>query len=283
MCKVELTATRILHTANQIYGVEVCSRLHKVHILGSNLARLGNLQRLCAIATIYPERTTAGLTLITHNAANTDRTIKHALEQLAIVILGQLNAELLLDKLCNRLKVSTANLQNLQILKCLLLQLKQQTSQRLLILYGIAATLVGCYVVNIFYEDDIGVNIVQILNQCTVTCRAEQELTLVCAERCIVGIYSDSVGRGLLHRERHIVLHAETLLVERLLRSEYLLEAVHMLGRYSEVDINLIARTRIQCTLNQMLLDSLTVAIGIGVERYQTLRFRAIAKTCLYY
>ena len=107
----------------------------------------------------------------------------------------------------------------------------------------------------------------------------EQQLALIGTERRIVGIDGYGVGRGFLHRERDVILDAETLLVIWLRRPQHIPEPAHVLGRNGEVYVYVVPRAGIHRTLDQMLLDGLAVTVGIGVEGDQTFGLVPVCQT----
>ena len=169
--------------------------LHKVHILSSNLARLGNLQGLCTIGICHPEWATARLTLIANHTADTDWTREEFFEQCSIVILRQFYAQLILNKVCNCSQICIANFERSKSIEGLSLKFQKQTRKSLFIENSIGTQSVSCNVIDILYKDNRSVYIVQIFEQCTVACRAEKQLPRICSKWRIIWIYSDSIGR----------------------------------------------------------------------------------------
>ena len=68
----------------------------------------------------------------------------------------------------------------------------------------VAAPGVGRHVVDILDEDQVGVDLVQVLDQRPVARGTEQQRAVVLPERRVVGIHGDGVGRRLLHPENEM-------------------------------------------------------------------------------
>ena len=66
-------------------------------------------------------------------------------------------------------------IQGFQILETKLLKIDKNTSNDLLVIYGFRLQPVWHNVVNVLYKDDVGVNLVQILNEGPVSARTEQQ------------------------------------------------------------------------------------------------------------
>ena len=252
--------------------------LHQVHILGSNLARLGNLQLLAALLVAYPEGTTTRLALVLHHTAHTHRTVERADNQLARRTLGQSAAQLVAQEVGSLSLLILATLKGAQQLESLVLQAEQLTSQHLLIGHRVGLARVGSYIVDILHKNHISIQRVQVGKQCAVTCGTEEQLTLSSAEGGVVGIHSDSIGCGALLRETDVELLAKLLLIEALTLSQKCLKTSLMLGRNGEVDGCLVAIASVERSLHKVLLDGLACAIGVGVEGNQTLGLFAVAQ-----
>ena len=86
-------------------------------------------------------------------------------------------------------------------------------------------------------------------------------------------ISSYGIGAGLLFREGDIILHTKLLFVTSNDRGNLRFEKFTMLGRYSEVYVNiLIGILCIECSLNKMLLKRSTYgSILIEMEEQQAL------------
>ena len=97
-------------------------------------------------------------------------------------------------------------------------------------------------VVYIFNEYDRSLNIVQVLDKCTVTTRAEQQFAIRRAERCAVRIGCQGVSRRFLLGEGDVELNP-ILRLEFLQIVGYMLaEEWQMVVRDGEVDVYLAIR-----------------------------------------
>ena len=211
-------------------------RLHERLVGWSDLARLGDLQRLRAVGIGHPEGTAARLALVADHAADTDRTVEHGTQQRRIVVGGELHAQPPLDERGDRGQLGAPDLEGLQVFERLLLQPEQHAGQRLLPADRVAPAGIGGHVVDILDEHHVGVDLVQVLDQRAVPRGTEQQRAVLLPEGGVVGIHGDGVGRGLLHREGDVVADSETFLVEGDTLREQLLESGHVLGRDGEVD-----------------------------------------------
>ena len=253
--------------------------LHQVCILLGNLARLGNLQLLATQVVTHPERTTTRLALILHHAADTDRTVEALLHKLQRCTLRKLAAKLLTEEL-NGLSLNIlATLNGSKQLERTLLKTQKLARKHTLICYGVGLALVGSHVVDVLHKDDVGIELIEVGDECSMTRRAEQKLAIVGAEWGVVGIYGNGVGSWALLRERHVELNAELLFVVALTLTEQRLETLLVLRRHGEVDSCTLAIRCIQRCLHQVLLNRLAVALLVGVERNQALRLSAILQT----
>ena len=153
----------------------------------------------------------------------------------------------------------------------LLLHFEEQPGQRLLVNHRIAPTGIGGHIVYILDENEVGIHLVQVLNQRSVTGRTEQKRTVAVPERRIVRIHGYRIGRAFLYRHGDIVLHTEPLAVLRKRGIEHSAEIAGMFGRYGKMHRHPAPARRILRPLGQVLFQSRAHFGGIAVEKYQRL------------
>ena len=220
--QVELMSLIVAHGTNQVHGIEVRALLEHLLLLGVvhvYLRALQDLQGDGAVGVIGQERASARFAHVLHHAADTHRAVQFLLQVddqfgvFQVLHLGVLAMELLLEELKDfqHLLVRVlAAVQQLEVGKSLLLETHQHTGNDLLVEHRIAFQLVGHYVVYVLDEDDICIQVVQVLYQCAVPARTEEQLAVV-AEGLVVHVGGDGVGAGLLLGERDIIVHPVTL------------------------------------------------------------------------
>ena len=83
----------------------------------------------------------------------------------------------------------------------------RDTCKQLLITNRVALQSVRHHVIDILDKDDIRILLVEVLNERTMSTRAEQQFTIRCAEWCTIRISRQRVGRRFLLGIRHMELH----------------------------------------------------------------------------
>ena len=81
------------------------------------------------------------------------------------------------------------------------LHVDEQTANHLLVACGGGTQTLWHHVVDILEEDDIGIAVVEVLDECPMSGRAEEEVALSIAARRAIGVGSDGVGGGFLFRK----------------------------------------------------------------------------------
>ena len=249
--------------------------LHIGLVLGVYLRALQNLQAHRAVLVVGEERAAARLAHILHHAAHAHGTVQLAAQVVGVhLVVLRLAAQLLLHKGSYLLQLSLGGtlVEQLQIAEGLLLQADQHAGYHLLPFHGLRLQAVGHHVVDVLDEDHIGGNLVQVLDQRTVTARTEQHRAIGLAEGRAVGIGGDGVGRRFLLREADVVLHAVFLCEAVGLLGHLLLEEFHVLMAHREVHVSLALRGGVEGALHQMLLHRRARAFGIFVEQQHALR-----------
>ena len=146
-----------------------------------NLTGLQNLQANSTILIISQERTTTRLTDILHHATDAHWAIQLLTQVCSIHLLAlRIDAEVLLNKLCNLSKLSIVNscIQQTQIFESLLLQFYQYTSNNLLPDNCFRLQTVRHDIINILHKDNICFNLIKVLYQGTMTTGTEQQRTI---------------------------------------------------------------------------------------------------------
>ncbi len=276
--QVESVTLVVLHGADQVDGVEMGSLREHLHIGGVVLVDLGaleNLERDGTILVIGQERTTTRLTHVLYHATDTHRAIQFATEVVGIdlVTLGTA-AETVLYKVSHLLQVSlgSTGIELMEVSEGLLLQGYQYTGDNLLPLDGLGLQAVGNDIIDILDEDDISLDLIEILNQGTMTTGTEEQLAIALTEGGVIGIGSDGIGRGFLLREGDIVLNTIFLSKAIGFLGYLRLEEGDMLMGDGEMDMSLAVRSGIEGTLYQVFLHRGAGTFGIGMEEEHALR-----------
>ena len=97
-------------------------------------------------------------------------------------------------------------------------------------------TLIG-HIVDILDGNQFILQFIEIIDQCPMTCRSEQKLTILVTERPVLQIHGNSVRGLVLESERDIELDPVFLLISCLHLFQSLLEQRLELRRYREDDI----------------------------------------------
>ena len=171
-------------------------------------------------------------------------------------------------------------IQQFQVFKCLLLQCNQYTGQQFLVSHGISFQAVGHHIINVLDKYNIGIQVVQVLNQGTVTTRTEQQFTVLVAERFVFHIGRYRICTRFLFRETDVISRTILSFVFSSLGSHQFFEQCTMFSRDSEVYIHFPTLSgSIQCSLYQMLFQRCTHAICITMELEQAFRQRSIVQS----
>ena len=175
--------------------------------------------------------------------------------------------------------VILATVKQTEVSKSLLLQGNQDTGNHLLVFHGVTLQTVGYHIVDVLDEDHIGIDLVQILNQCTMTTGTEQQRSVIVTERGVVGIGSHCVGTGFLLGEGDIVFDTILPCKAVFLLCHFLLKESDVLMTDSEVNVGLAIAGSIECTFHQMLLHRGARSLGIFVEQQHTFGQLTIVQT----
>ena len=265
--------------------------LHILLVRLVNLAGLQNLQADSTILIIGQERTTTRLADILNDTTNTHRTIQFLVKvnnqvgifQFLDVCLA--TAKVLLHEtnyLFNLLVSIFASIQQLKILERFLLQGNQHTCYDLFPQYGVALQPIRHHVINVLHKNNVGIYLVQVLNQRTMSTWTEQQGTVSIAEWSTVRISCYSIRRRLLLRESDIVSNTIFLSIHVCFLSDLLLEELHVLMRNGEVNMRLTIGSCIERTFYQVLLHRSTRTLWIVVEQEQALgQLSVVQSLCL--
>ena len=246
----ELDAVEIADGADEVDGIKVCAILKHGLLLGVahiNLAALKHLQTDCAVGVIGKEWTSAGLTHVAHHTADAHRTVELAIEIVeefqTFQTLGGIAVatEVVLHEGEHLLQAGVSNiaaLEFLEISKGLALQGDEHTGKEFLIGNGVALQTVGHHVIDVLDEDDVGIDVVEIFNECAMTSGTEEQTAVGIAEGGVVGICSHRIGRGFLLAERNVIDGMVLLGVYLALFGREGFKKRTMLGTYSEVYVH---------------------------------------------
>ena len=282
--QVERTALVVLDSTDEVDGIEVGALGEHTLVLGIALVDLAGLQDLQAdgaVLIIGEERAAARLAHVLDDAADTHRTVQllpevdNQLGILQFLDVGLAAAEVALHETDDFLEVvvgvGTA-LQLAQIGEGAGLQSDEDAGDELFVGDGVGFQAVGNDVVDVLDEDDVGVNLVEVLDECAVATGTEQQGAVVVAERGVVGVGGDGVGAGLLLGESDVELDAVLLGVEVGLLGDFLTEQLHVLMGDGEVDVGLAVAGGIEGALDEVLLHRRARTVLVVVEQEQSFR-----------
>ena len=281
--QVEGLSLVVLDGADEVDRIEVGALGKHVHVLLVrlvNLAGFENLQADGAVLIVGEERTAARLTDIFHDAADAHRPVKFLAQVddevgiLKVLDVRLAAAEVLLYEADNFLYLLVgvlARVEQAHIVEGFLLEGDEHAGYNLLPLYGVSLEAVGYDVVDVLDEDDVGINLVEVLNQCSVASGTEEQRTVAVAERCAVGVGGDGVRRGLLLGEGDVIAYAVLLGVKVGLLGYLLLEELHVLVAYGEVDVSLAVGGGVEGALHKVLLHGRARSLWVVVEEQQAL------------
>ncbi len=111
--------------------------------------------------------------------------------------------------------------------------------------------------------------------------RAEEQRTILIAERSVVWVGCHGVSTGFLLRETDVVLYAVLLCILSLLVSHFLFEELQMLMAHGEMHISLIPTLCIESALYEMFLHRSARTFRIVVEEQQTLWQLSVVESAL--
>ena len=173
-------------------------------------------------------------------------------------------------------------IQQFEVFECLLLESNQYTSDQLLVCNSFVLQTIWNYVVNVLDEDNVCIEVVQVFDQCTVTTRTEQQLTIV-AEWLVFHISSNCISAWLLFWEWNEVFYTILSSVCSHLFFYQCLEQFAVFSRYSEVNIYLTSLTSsIKSTFYQVFFQRSTYAVFITMELQQALWKSTIVQTSTF-
>jgi len=130
-----------------------------------------------------------------------------------------------------------STVEQFEVFECLLLQGHEYAGNQFLISNGVGFQFIGYYVVDILDEDNVGIEIVKVLDQRTVTTRTEQEFAVV-TERLVIHIGGDGIGIRFLLGEGNVIVYSITFAECRGFLFHQFLEEFTVFGRNGEVYID---------------------------------------------
>ncbi|CCZ70987.1 oRF2 [Bacteroides sp. CAG:702] len=246
-----------------------------------NLRTFQNLQRNSTIRIISQERSSTRFTYILYHTAHAHRTIKlltqinYQVGIFHILDVFLATTQLLLDETNNTFKLFMAimtTIQQFQIIECLFLKRHQHTCQQFFVGHSIFFQPVRNHVINVLDKHNIGIQIIQVFNQCSMTTRTEYQLPFIIAERFVVHVCCDSICTGFLFGERNIIFHFILFRIFTDFGIHQFGKQCTMFGRNSEVYIYLTGFSgSIQSTFYQMFFQWRTYPVSISMELQQAL------------
>ena len=110
-------------------------------------------------------------------------------------------AECVLNKISDFLELGIGILlgvKQAQVFKYLFLDAYQDSGQKFLVSYCVGLEMIRNHVVNILDKDDVGVQVIEVLDEGAVTSGTEQDGAVIIAEGGAVSSGGNGVGAGLL-------------------------------------------------------------------------------------
>ena len=243
--------------------------LHVFLVVGGYLRALEYLQAHGAVLVVGEEGPAAGLAHILHYAADAHGAVQLAAQVVGIdsLPLGTA-AQAALHEVGHLLYllVGGSFVQLLEVSKGLLLQGDQHAGDNLLPLHRLRLQTIGHHIVYVLDENHVGVYLVEVLYECSVTAGAEEQRAVGLTEGGVVGIGSHRVGAGLLLGEGDVVADAVFLGKGVGLLGHFLLEETDVLVAHSEVHVGLALAGCIECALHEVLLHGRAWPLSILVE-----------------
>ena len=247
-----------------------------------NLRRFHDLQRAASLGVAHPEGAAAGLALVLHHAAHAQRSVHQVEKFLRRGLLAHLDHQLVLrevDDLAQVHRVHVAALQRPQVGELEALQLRQIRGQHFLVYDRGHDVLVLGDVVDVLHEEDVGVAVVDVVDERAVAAGTEEQPSVLVAEGQVVLRGRQGVGGSGLHGEGDVVFHPETLLIHGLDFRHFRLEELQMVLGDGEVQVGVGAGGGVERGLHEMLLDGGADFVVVAVEKEQTLGQVSVIKS----
>ena len=141
----------------------------------------------------------------------------------------------------------------------------------------------GHYIVDILDKHHVGIALIQVFNEGTMTSWAEKQVAVFVTIEGVVEVDGNGVGRRFLLAHAHLVGHAPHLLVERNLGTQQFLKLGLVLGRHGEMNVDhMIPVGGILCSLLKVFLERCVHSTACTtVKLDQRLRQKAIVEAFL--
>ena len=188
-----------------------------------DLRRLDDLQRHLIVVVLHPEGAAAGFAFVLHHAAHAHRTVELVVQIInffdARVVfheVGDVNHQFVFGKGDDFVQLLVGDctfVEHFEIVESALLKVKEETRQHLFIYDGRLGLRFGHDVVDVLDEDNLLAEVVEVLDECTVSARAEQDLGIGFAEQVAFVVDGHGVRGGFLAREGDVVAHAVFLFI----------------------------------------------------------------------
>ena len=261
---------------------------HVFGVVGIYLAAFQNLQADASVGIEGQERASARLAHILHHTTHTDGAVELATQEREqflvrhVLEVGKITVERMAHKTYHLGQVGLGVLlliELAQIGKGLLLYIHEHTGYHLLPLYGGTFQAIGHHIVDVLDEDHLALQVVEVLDECSMAARTEQQTTVIGPEGRVVHVGGNGVCAGLLHAERHIVMNLIGFGIVVHDPLQKLLEQRLVFGAHGKVDLRLSLRAGIESSLGQVFLQGRTHAsVGIAVEEQESLGKLAIVE-----
>ena len=167
--------------------------------------------------------------------------------------------------LAQQFMVGRVTIQCLHVIKRLPLRLNQNTSDNLFPSHRLRLQTVRHNVVDILDEYDVGVQVIEVLDEGTVASWPEKQAPIVIPERRVVGVDRYGIGTRLLLGELYVIFYSKLLfIVSRFLLHPFL-KQVKVLMRHGEVHMGYPSHSSVKRSLHQMLLHRRASTVIIGM------------------
>ena len=249
-----------------------------------------NKNKLAFIFGLHDERSTARLTLIAHHSANPDRAVQLGPEQGDSFGRAsdrrQCDAEFFSKEPLNLVTEGwtdgvTSLVKGIEIAENPVPQAESNTHQHFLVLCRNRKESVVGNIVDILDGHEFILNRIQIVNESAVSGRSEQKFAFLGAERPVLEVHRNGIGRFLLTGEGDAEPDAVPCLIRCLDLLKGIFEEFPELRRNGENDIGrAVSIAHIVLGLDKMLRKcGPAFPIGISVETDDSLRLGAVAES----
>ncbi len=170
------------------------------------------------------------------------------------------------DELVEGLFVGTI-VEGVQGIEDFFAEFEEHSGKHLLVNHSGVFHPVGHDVVDVLDEDEVGTLLVEVLNECTVSARAEDEASVFVANGIVLLVDGDDVGVMFLFREGYFQFDTEGGFVVLFDFGYFLAEARTVFRRDGKVQVDsVVGVASVECTFNDVLLEGCALYFAVAVE-----------------